>query len=90
MKPRAISAARIDAFGSAGAFLRGAAAAGPQLAALQGPSYRPAAIALEMALNDDDERALLRAEAAVIEEHWRREEEIAAIMDGELTPVGMR
>ncbi len=79
--------ARIAACGSPAAFLRNAAAAGPRLVALQGSAYRPAAIALEMALSEDDEQALLRAEAAAVEEHWREEEEIAAIMDGELTPM---
>ncbi len=80
--------ARIDAYGSPAGFIQGAIAAGPQLLALSGRNYRVPAIALEMALADDGERALLQAEAAVIEEHWRREEEIAAIMDGELTVVG--
>ncbi len=78
---------RIAAYGSPAEFLRGAAAVGPQLIALQRPDYRPAAIALELALHEDSEQSLLEADAAALEEHWRRDEEIAAIMDGELTVV---
>lgn len=78
---------RITAFGSPTEFLRAAARSGTSLVALEGAAYRPAAIALELALNDEDEQQLLRAEMVAIEERWRQEEEIARIMDGELTPV---
>lgn len=44
-------------------------------------------IALEIALNDAMERTLLEMELADLETRWREEEEIAAIVDGELTPV---
>jgi uncharacterized C2H2 Zn-finger protein len=44
-------------------------------------------IALEIALNDDTERRLLELELEELEARWREEEEIAAIADGELTPV---
>ena len=44
-------------------------------------------IALEIAANEDAERRLLELELAGLEAHWRREEELAAIIDGELTPT---
>ncbi|MEJ2343663.1 MAG: hypothetical protein P8Y10_15880, partial [Gemmatimonadales bacterium] len=44
-------------------------------------------LALEIAVNADAERQLLEMELADLEERWREEEEIAAIVDGELTPV---
>lgn len=47
------------------------------------------AVALELALSEDAERRLLRMELEEIEEHWRHEEEIAAIVDGELTPAAI-
>ena len=43
------------------------------------------AIALEIAVNEDRERRLLELELEALEERWREEEEIAAIVDGELT-----
>ncbi len=43
------------------------------------------AIALEIAVNEDRERRLLELELAALEERWKEEEEIAAIVDGELT-----
>lgn len=45
------------------------------------------AFALEIALSDATERLLLELELAELEARWRQEEEIAAIVDGELTPV---
>lgn len=45
------------------------------------------AIALEIAVNEDRERRLLELELAALEQRWQEEEEIAAIMDGELTWV---
>lgn len=47
----------------------------------------PNSLALEIAVNDDAERRLLRMELSAIEARWREEEEIAAIIDGELTPL---
>ena len=44
-------------------------------------------IALEIAANEDAERRLLELELASLEAHWKREEELAAIIDGELTPM---
>lgn len=49
---------------------------------------RPEAlIALEIAVNDEAERELLELELAELEARWREEEELAAIVDGELTEV---
>jgi len=47
----------------------------------------PRSLALEIALNDDAERRLMLMEIEAIEARWREEEEIAAIIDGELTPL---
>lgn len=44
-------------------------------------------VAIEIALHQESERRLLAMELAELEAHWRREEELAAIMDGELTPL---
>lgn len=44
-----------------------------------------ASIALEIAVNDAHERQLLTAELDELEARWREEEEIAAIVDRELT-----
>lgn len=44
-------------------------------------------IALEIAANEAAEQALLELEVAELEARWRREEELAAIIDGELTPL---
>lgn len=49
--------------------------------------HLPRSLALEIAVNDDAERRLLRMELSAIEARWREEEEIAAIIDGELTPL---
>ncbi|HEX2092695.1 MAG TPA: hypothetical protein VHG28_09850 [Longimicrobiaceae bacterium] len=46
---------------------------------------RTEAIALEIAVNDEVERRLLRLELAELERRWREEEEIAAIADRELS-----
>lgn len=48
---------------------------------------RTGAVALEIAANEEAERRLLEMELAELEAAWRREEEIASIVDGELTPV---
>lgn len=44
-------------------------------------------IALEIAANESLEQRLLELEVAELEAHWRTEEELAAIIDGELTPL---
>ncbi|MGD8276457.1 MAG: hypothetical protein PVH00_00460 [Gemmatimonadota bacterium] len=54
---------------------------------LSGKKSVTRSIALEIALNDDTERRLLELELEELEARWREEEEIAAIADGELTPV---
>ena len=48
---------------------------------------RIGAIALEIAANQEQEEELLALEASALEDRWRREEELAAIIDGELTPL---
>ncbi len=52
-----------------------------------GDLKRTGAIALEISVNDDAERRLLEMEVAELEAHWRQEEELAEIVDGELTPM---
>ena len=52
-----------------------------------GDLQRNGAIALEIAANDTLERRLLELELAEIEAHWQEEEELASIVDGELTPL---
>ena len=42
-------------------------------------------VALEIAVHEEHERRLLSMEIAELEAHWRREEELARIMDGELS-----
>ncbi|HET9983194.1 MAG TPA: hypothetical protein VFQ38_06395 [Longimicrobiales bacterium] len=44
-------------------------------------------LALEIALNDQTERELLELELSALEARWREEEELARIVDGELTPL---
>lgn len=52
-----------------------------------GDLKRTGAIALEIAANENSEQRLLELELADLEDHWRREEELASIIDGELTPL---
>ncbi len=52
-----------------------------------GGLQRTGAIALEIAANDTAEQLLLELELAEVEAHWKREEELASIIDGELTPL---
>ena len=56
---------------------------GKRLADLQ----RTGAIALEISANESAEQRLLELELAELESHWREEEELAEIVDGELTPL---
>jgi hypothetical protein len=56
---------------------------GKRLADLQ----RTGAIALEIAASESVEQRLLELELAQLEAHWREEETLAEIMDGELTPL---
>lgn len=52
-----------------------------------GDIERTRAIALEIAANEEAEQQLLELELADLETRWREEEELAAIVDGELTPL---
>ena len=52
-----------------------------------GDLQRTGAIALEIAANESTEQRLLEMELAELEAVWRKEEELAAIIDGELTEV---
>ncbi len=52
-----------------------------------GDLQRTGGIALEIAANEATEQHLLELEVADLEAHWRREEELASIIDGELTPL---
>ena len=52
-----------------------------------GDLQRNGAIALEIAANDTLEQRLLELELAEVEAHWEEEEELASIVDGELTPM---
>ena len=54
---------------------------------LDAKRHRTRSIALEIALNDEVERRLLEAELAELEARWQEEEKLAAIVDGELTPL---
>jgi hypothetical protein len=48
---------------------------------------RTGGIALEIAANEATEQRLLELELSELEAHWKTEEELAAIIDGELTPL---
>jgi hypothetical protein len=48
---------------------------------------RTGSVALEIAANESSEQRLLEMELGELEAVWRREEELAAIVDGELTPL---
>lgn len=86
----------IEELGSPNALTRRIAAERVRLGDLAGPRrqsrrrvnrYASKAIAFEIAVNDETERRLLELELAALESRWREEEEIAAISDGELTPL---
>lgn len=81
---RVVSAARlIQEAGSPGDLTRIVVRDGRRLGDLQ----RTGAIALEIAANESAEQHLLELELAELEAHWKREEELASIVDGELTPL---
>jgi hypothetical protein len=52
-----------------------------------GDLQRTGALGLEIAANEHAEQRLLELELAELEAAWEREEELAAIVDGELTPL---
>ena len=81
---RVLSAARlIQEAGSARDLTRIIVKDGRRLGDLQ----RTGGIALEIATNESTEQRLLALEMAELEAHWKREEELASIIDGELTYV---
>lgn len=75
------AAAAIQNTGSPAAYVRALAGARSSLWKM-GPTRT---LALEIALNEAIERRALTAEALAFEETWRREEELAQIVDEELT-----
>lgn len=77
----AAAAGSIVEAGSPEGFLARAGSAGVSLWSL-GPVR---ALALEIALNEEAERSDLAEEAAALEATWRQEEELARIVDDELT-----
>ena len=54
---------------------------------LLGEVHRDQLIGFEIAANEALEKRLLELELAELEAEWRREEELGAIVDGELTPM---
>jgi hypothetical protein len=77
----------IQAAGSAEHLSRSVAGGTLTIEKLDGKKNRTRSIALEIALNDEVERRLLEAELEELEARWREEEQLAAIVDGELTPL---
>lgn len=77
------AAAAIEAAGSAGAFTQDASTRRQSLWKL-GPTT---GVALEIALAESSEQRLLELDARAVEFLWRREEELARIVDEELTPL---
>ncbi len=73
----------IESAGSAPSLAQRLTGNGRRLSSIDATS----AIALEIAVTEDRERRLLELELEALEERWREEEEIAAIVDGELTWV---
>jgi hypothetical protein len=83
---RVVAAARlIQEAGSSADLTRIVVKEGRRLGDLQ----RTGGIALEIAANEASEQHLLELELAELEAHWRREEQLASIVDGELTPLPM-
>ncbi len=78
---------RIETVGSPTALVREVAGWHLRLADLRFPVHTTSALALEIAVNEEHERALLAREAVGLEEQWRKEETLAAIVDRELTPL---
>ncbi len=76
------AAERIQAAGSAGAFARAATQGRASLWKMRGSGT----VALEIALNETAEQRLLQLEAHALEFLWKQEEELARIIDEELTP----
>lgn len=79
--------AAIDHAGSTEAFTRQLAERRTKLRDLSVRKRYTHGLALEIAMNDELERMLLEMELVDLERRWREEEEIASIIDGELTPM---
>ncbi|MCG6955438.1 MAG: hypothetical protein LJF04_05545 [Gemmatimonadetes bacterium] len=80
---RIVEAARtIEDAGSVGAFAASVTDGRQSLWKMRGPR----SVALEIALNEKVERRMLDLEARALEFLWKREEELAYIIDHELTP----
>jgi hypothetical protein len=78
----------IEKLGHPAAVTRELSTTGLRIDALLDRGRRTQAVALEIALNEESERRLLEMALAELEARWREEEEIAAIVDGQLSPVG--
>jgi hypothetical protein len=77
----------IQAAGSADRLASSVAERAQTIEGLDARRNRTQSIALEIALNDEVERRLLELELAELEARWKEEEQLAAIVDGELTPL---
>lgn len=75
----------VEAAGSPEAFMKSVLRGGPFLREL---AFHQA-VALEISLNEGVERRALEGEARGLEFMWKREEELARIMDEELDPKGL-
>lgn len=76
----------LERSGSPATFLRETAGRRPAVGRLP-PRFT---FALEIALNAELERRLLEMELAALTARWHEEEELAAIIDRELTPAPLR
>jgi len=76
----------VESAGTPEGYLEGVAKKSPFLRELSFPQ----SIALEIALSEGVERRALELEARGLEFMWRREEELARIMDEELDPRGLK
>jgi hypothetical protein len=77
----------IDQLGSSAALTQRVAQNRAKIGTLSAQALRTEAIALEIAINDENERRLLELELGELEQRWKEEEELAAIVDRELTPM---
>ncbi len=78
---------RVGDAGSAAAFVDDVARQRPRIAQFHRGVFASQAVALEIALNDDVERRLLGEQVSQLEADWREAEQIAAIVDRELTTL---
>lgn len=80
------AADRIEASGGPDGYLADLGRGRGQLGEFGRSRYQVAGLAFEIALNEDLERRLLQAQLEALEDEWRDAEELAAIVDRELTP----